>query len=66
MQATLIFFLGVVDKLKESTLLNVCQSAILSTQHPRTSITVTVQEMQDCGGVSSIPSFYIILYPNSN
>ncbi|KAK6638926.1 hypothetical protein RUM43_007196 [Polyplax serrata] len=42
---------SVTDKLKEATLTNICKTAILSSQHPRTSISVIVQEMQDSGGL---------------
>lgn len=45
-------FSGVPDRMNESTLQHTFEAAILTTAHPRTLITVSIQEMQDSGGVS--------------
>ncbi|EEB19042.1 conserved hypothetical protein [Pediculus humanus corporis] len=42
---------SISDKIKEVSLNNICKTAILSSQHPRTSISIIVQEMQDYGGL---------------
>lgn len=34
------------DKLYESTVYDICDSAILSTQYPRTAVVIVLQEMQ--------------------
>ncbi|GFG28351.1 hypothetical protein Cfor_09096, partial [Coptotermes formosanus] len=39
------------DRMRESLLRNTCATALLATLHPRTSISVIVQEMQDSGGL---------------
>ncbi|KAL0272769.1 UNVERIFIED_CONTAM: hypothetical protein PYX00_005617 [Menopon gallinae] len=44
---------SIADKLKESMLNNVCKSAILSSEYPRTSISIIVQEMQSSGTLLS-------------
>ena len=44
---------GVDDRLKELTINGVCESAIMSALHPRTGITITIQEMQSHGGLLS-------------
>lgn len=51
---TSFYVAGIADKLKESMLNNVCKSAILSSEYPRTSISIIVQEMQSSGTVSNI------------
>lgn len=45
---------SVSDRYKENVIRQTCETAILGSLHPRTGIAVTVQEMEDCGGVSSI------------
>ncbi len=39
------------DKLQERLVRNSCEAVIISTLHPRTSISITVQEMQNCGSL---------------
>jgi hypothetical protein len=48
------YFLGVHDRMQELLVRNTCETALLATLHPRTSVLVIVQEMQDSGGVSEI------------
>uniref|UniRef100_A0A1B6FIE5 Uncharacterized protein n=1 Tax=Cuerna arida TaxID=1464854 RepID=A0A1B6FIE5_9HEMI len=38
------------DRIKENLVKNVCESALVTSLHPRTAINVIIQEMQDCGG----------------
>uniref|UniRef100_A0A1B6KD59 Uncharacterized protein n=1 Tax=Graphocephala atropunctata TaxID=36148 RepID=A0A1B6KD59_9HEMI len=38
------------DRMKENLVKNVCESALLTSLHPRTAINIVIQEMQDCGG----------------
>jgi len=40
--------------MRELLVRNTCETALLATLHPRTSVSVIVQEMQDSGGVSEI------------
>lgn len=47
--------------MRESTLQNTFEAAVLTTQYPRTLISITVQEMQDSGGVSC-KYFYHTIY----
>ncbi|XP_023712969.1 exosome complex component RRP46 [Cryptotermes secundus] len=39
------------DKMRETLIRNTCSTALLVTLHPRTSISIIVQEMQDSGGL---------------
>lgn len=39
------------DRMQELLVQNTCETALLATLHPRTSISVIVQEMQDSGGL---------------
>ncbi|XP_034238336.1 exosome complex component RRP46 [Thrips palmi] len=41
----------VPDRMSESTLQHTFEAAILTTAHPRTLITISIQEMQDSGGL---------------
>ncbi|XP_069672682.1 exosome complex component RRP46 [Periplaneta americana] len=41
----------VSDRMRESLLRNTCEIALVATLHPRTAITVIIQEMQDSGGL---------------
>lgn len=41
----------VSDRMTENTLQNTLEAAILTTQYPRTQISISVQEMQDSGGL---------------
>ena len=47
-------FPGVSDRMRESLLRNTCEIALVATLHPRTSISVIIQEVQDSGGVSML------------
>ncbi|XP_049791199.1 exosome complex component RRP46 isoform X1 [Schistocerca nitens] len=40
----------VADRTREALIKNTCEAAIISSQYPRTNISVIVQEMQDSGG----------------
>lgn len=40
---------GCVDKAQEKVIRNTCESILLSSLHPRSSISVTIQEVQDSG-----------------
>ncbi|XP_049791200.1 exosome complex component RRP46 isoform X2 [Schistocerca nitens] len=42
----------VADRTREALIKNTCEAAIISSQYPRTNISVIVQEMQDSGGDS--------------
>lgn len=42
----------VQDRLKESVIKSTCESALLTMLHPRTSVILTIQELQDQGSVS--------------
>jgi len=44
---------GVADKKSELFLEKTCEAGILAALHPRTAITVNLQEMQDSGGIVS-------------
>lgn len=48
-----IYFTAVNDRIKENLIRNIFESALLTALHPRTAINIIIQEMQDCGGVSS-------------
>ncbi|KDR22065.1 Exosome complex exonuclease RRP46, partial [Zootermopsis nevadensis] len=39
------------DRMHESLLRNTCETSLLATLHPRTSISIIIQEMQDSGGL---------------
>ncbi|KAJ0173459.1 hypothetical protein K1T71_010608 [Dendrolimus kikuchii] len=41
----------VADRYKENIIKQTCDAALLSNQYPRTGITITVQELEDCGGL---------------
>jgi exosome complex component RRP46 len=43
---------SVTDRLKEKIIRNTCNSALISTLHPRTAISIQIQEMEDKGGVN--------------
>lgn len=43
----------VKDRLKESVIKSTCESALLTMLHPRTSVIITLQELQDQGSVSA-------------
>ncbi|KAJ8898245.1 hypothetical protein PR048_003605 [Dryococelus australis] len=43
---------GIADKTREHLIRNTCEISLLATLHPRSSILVILQEMQDSGGVS--------------
>jgi Mor family transcriptional regulator len=55
------FVSGVSDRIKENFIKNICEAAILTSLHPRTAINVVIQEMQDCGGVSTYVCQPVIL-----
>ena len=42
---------GCAEKLVERVIKNTCETVILTALHPRTSITVVLQEMQNCGSL---------------
>lgn len=42
---------GVTERVKESLIRNTCETALLATLFPRTSITVVIQEVQNCGQI---------------
>lgn len=42
---------GVAERVKESMIRNTCETALLATLFPRTSISVVIQEVQNCGQV---------------
>lgn len=42
---------GVGEKYKEKLIRNLCESSILTTLYPRTSIAINIQEMDDHGGI---------------
>lgn len=44
---------SISDRYKENVIKQTCEAAIMGSLHPRTGITVTIQEMEDCGGVSN-------------
>lgn len=44
-------FTAVHDKMLEGIMQSTCEKALVVEQYPRTSIVVTVQEMQDRGNV---------------
>ncbi|XP_017305272.1 exosome complex component RRP46 [Diaphorina citri] len=43
----------VQDRLKESVIKSTCESALLTMLHPRTSVILTIQELQDQGSLLS-------------
>lgn len=45
---------GVSDRLRESFIRNTCETALMATLYPRTTVQIIIQEVQNCGGVSSI------------
>jgi hypothetical protein len=59
-------FVAVHDKMLEGIMQSTCEEALIVEQYPRTSIAVTVQEMQDRGNVcrlhSSVDNFFILLF----
>lgn len=44
-------FIAVHDKMLEGIMQSTCEKALIVEQYPRTSVVVTVQEMQDRGNV---------------
>lgn len=46
--------------MRESVLRDTCETAMLSALHPRTAVTVILQEMQDSGGVSYLYIYFQI------
>ena len=52
---------GVGDRLRESVIRNISETAIRAAIYPRSGISLVVQEMQDCGGVSIIYLYFICL-----
>ncbi|KAF5274999.1 hypothetical protein FQA39_LY06936 [Lamprigera yunnana] len=44
---------GIGDRLYESIIQNTCETSLLSTLYPRSSIVIVIQEMQDGGGIIS-------------
>jgi exosome complex component RRP46 len=48
---------SVTDRLKEKIIRNTCNSALLATLHPRTAVSIQIQEMEDRGGVHKLLSF---------
>lgn len=57
---------GVSDRVKEQIIRNTCETALLTTLHPRTAISIQLQEMDDRGGVRIINyvNFFIKIYSN--
>lgn len=49
----IIIFLisGINDRLMELYVKDTCEAAILTMLHPVSTISINVQELQDCGGV---------------
>lgn len=45
---------SVTDRLREQIIKNTCETALLVTLHPRTAISLQLQEMEDRGGVCTI------------
>ena len=45
-------FTGCAEKLVERVIRNSCDPVVLTTRHPRSSLTIVVQLVQDCGAVS--------------
>lgn len=46
--------IAVHDKMMEGIMQSTCEKALIIEQYPRTSIAVTVQEMQDRGNVLAL------------
>ncbi|KAF5273717.1 hypothetical protein FQR65_LT17125 [Abscondita terminalis] len=44
---------GIGDRLYETTIQNICETALVSALYPRSSIVIIIQEMQNCGGIIS-------------
>ncbi|GLV42239.1 Rrp46 [Carabus blaptoides fortunei] len=40
---------GVSDRFKESVIRNTCETILMATLYPRSTISVVIQEIQDCG-----------------
>lgn len=61
---------SVGDRLREQIIRNTCETALLSVLHPRTAITIQLQEMEDNEGVrysQNIPnSFFVFNFNFSN
>lgn len=47
-------FTGCAEKLMERVIRNSCEPVVLTTRHPRSSLTIVVQLVQDCGSVSNV------------
>jgi len=58
---SLLIILEVDDRLIETYIKEICESAILVSFHPNTMVCINLQEMQDSGGVR----FLFVLYVNS-
>ena len=54
-----IFFQGCAEKLIERVIRNSCEPVVLTTRHPRSSLAVVVQIVQDCGSVSFKPHHHL-------
>lgn len=59
--------IAVHDKMLEGIMQSTCEKALIVEQYPRTSIIVTVQEMQDRGNVCMVNFFtklfmYVSIY----
>lgn len=46
------------ERLRETILKQICDSAIIIALHPRTTISVNIQELQDFGGVSILNCYF--------
>lgn len=46
---------SIADKLREKIIRDTCQSAIMTVLYPRSSIFLQIHEMENAGGVSSVP-----------
>lgn len=42
------------DRMREAVIKDTCEAALLSTMHPRTMVSVQLQELDDRGGVSCL------------
>lgn len=57
-----VFFLEIGDRLFESIIGSICETAILSSFYPRTAIYLIIQELQDCGAVSFRYTIFVFLF----
>lgn len=55
----LLHFTAVHDKMLEGIMQSTCEKALVVEQYPRTTIVVTVQEMQDRGNVCVV--YFLVL-----